>query len=201
MFKDGMAKTTLAPLVLRVALGAIFIYHGLQKVVGPENLWGAGWANVRWQRQARAPQPVVEQMDKLIAARETDEEKTAITRAKQRVSEAFATQVDPMPDALGYHAAQLAVAWGELLGGFALLLGILTRLAAVGLLVIQAGAIYTVTLAVGFSPEDGGGYEYNVALIAMCLALVLTGGGALAVDNLLRRRREARRQAPPAAAA
>jgi uncharacterized membrane protein YphA (DoxX/SURF4 family) len=80
---------------------------------------------------------------------------------------------------------QLLVAWGELLGGIALLLGVLTRWAALGLIVIQIGAIYLVTWAQGFTSLQGGGYGYNVALIAMLVALVLAGGGALALDRLL----------------
>jgi uncharacterized membrane protein YphA (DoxX/SURF4 family) len=33
----------------------------------------------------------------------------------------------------------------------------------------------------------GGGYEYNLALIAMCLALVVMGGGTWALDRFFRR--------------
>ena len=40
--------------------------------------------------------------------------------------------------------AQMAVAWGELLCGLGMLLGFLTRLAAVGIIIIMLGAIYTV---------------------------------------------------------
>jgi putative oxidoreductase len=94
------------------------------------------------------------------------------------------------PQTLEHHAAQLAVAWGELLGGIALLFGFLTRIAAAGLLIIQVGAIYTVTWARGFSFDAGGGYEYNLALLAMCLTLMLSGGGALSLDRLLWRRRD-----------
>jgi putative oxidoreductase len=87
---------------------------------------------------------------------------------------------------------QVLVAWGQLLGGIAMLLGILTRLAALGLIVIMAGAIATVHWSHGFAlVKDGaynGGYEYNVALITICLVLMLTGGGAVAVDRWLRLR-------------
>src|ERR1700737_2291160 len=41
-------------------------------------------------------------------------------------------------------AVQAVVAWGELVGGVAILLGILTRLASLGIIVIMCGAIYTV---------------------------------------------------------
>jgi putative oxidoreductase len=103
---------------------------------------------------------------------------------------------------LQLHASiQLLVAWGELLGGIALLLGILTRWAALGLIIIQIGAIYMVTWAQGFSSLQGGGYGYNVALIAMLLALVLLGGGAYAVDRLLPWGRKAAAREPATMAA
>src|SRR2546421_10491703 len=45
---------------------------------------------------------------------------------------------------------QLAVAWGELIGGIALGLGLLTRLAALGVAGIMIGTIYWLTGAQGF---------------------------------------------------
>jgi putative oxidoreductase len=82
---------------------------------------------------------------------------------------------------------QIAVAWGELLGGIALGLGFLTRLAALGIIAIMAGAIVLVHGEHGFSAPAG--YEYNMLIIAACVALVLLGGGNLAVDRFLRLRR------------
>jgi putative oxidoreductase len=79
------------------------------------------------------------------------------------------------------------VAWGQLLGGVAMLLGFLTRLAALGLIVIMAGAIATVHWEHGFNLLEGG-YEYNVVLIGVGLVLLLTGGGNLAADRVFRAR-------------
>lgn len=90
----------------------------------------------------------------------------------------------PKPESLSFPAVQIAVAWGELLGGGALLLGLLTRLAALGMLIIQIGAIYLVTFSRGFTFRGDVGYEYNVALLTMCLAVLVLGGGALALDRL-----------------
>ncbi len=42
----------------------------------------------------------------------------------------------------------------------------------------------------GFSFERGGGYEYNLALVAMCLALMVLGAGMWSVDSVLLRNRE-----------
>ncbi len=83
---------------------------------------------------------------------------------------------------------QLLVAWGELLGGIALGAGFLTRAAAVGIILIMAGAIATVHAANGFIGP--GGYEYNVALIVMCACLVIGGPGPIAVDRYFRLKRE-----------
>ena len=64
---------------------------------------------------------------------------------------------------------QLAVAWGELAGGIALGLGLLTRLAALGIAGIMAGTIFWLTGAQGFKS----GWDYNFAVIVMCLALFI----------------------------
>src|SRR5262245_24193106 len=90
------------------------------------------------------------------------------------------------------------VAWGEVIGGLALAVGLLSRLAAVGLGIIQLGAIAVVTshrefigdlipkqaseLGMTFSRV---GYEYNTALVAMCIAVALIGSGAFSLDHLL----------------
>ena len=86
-------------------------------------------------------------------------------------------------------AVQLAVSWGELVGGIALACGFLTRLAALGILVIMIGAIARVHWPHGFDIQHGG-FEYNFAIIMMCLCLVLGGPGPLAVDHLFRLERD-----------
>jgi uncharacterized membrane protein YphA (DoxX/SURF4 family) len=115
--------------------------------------------------------------------------------AENRMARAFAAASPPLPGALADQWVQLAVAWGELLCGAAMLVGLFTRLAAVGLVVIMAGAIYTVTWAHGFSnPAGGGGYEYNLAILAMCVVLVIKGAGPLSLDGWLASRRKAPKQ-------
>jgi putative oxidoreductase len=110
---------------------------------------------------------------------------------------AWGGEAGEVPASLHVPAVQLAVAWGELLGGAALLLGCLARLAALGLILIQLGAVYLVTLGRGFSVREGG-YEYNLALIAMCLAVLVLGGGACAVDRLFAARPQAPAEPPRA---
>jgi putative oxidoreductase len=80
---------------------------------------------------------------------------------------------------------QLLVAWGELLCGVALALGILTRIAALGLLVIMCGAVFTYTGQHGFSAVENG-YEYNFVLILVCAALLLTGAGTFSLDRVIK---------------
>jgi putative oxidoreductase len=99
-----------------------------------------------------------------------------------------AKQGQPVMEPLQTSGAQMAVAWGELIGGIAVALGFLTRLAALGIAAIMAGAIYTVHGQHGFSLQDHG-YEYNFAILIICAALFFLGGGALAVDRIFRLRR------------
>jgi putative oxidoreductase len=131
---DTIAHRWVVPLLVRLGLAAIFLYHGLDLVAN--HAWGTDW-------NPSLPIPV-----------------------------------------------QVAVAWGELLGGVAMLLGFLTRPAAVGLAIIMAGAIATVHWPHGFDIRNQG-WEYNFAILVLCGAAFLLGGGQLAVDRLftLRRRR------------
>ena len=82
-----------------------------------------------------------------------------------------------------------AVCFIEFLGAIALIFGVLTRLAALGIMMVMIGAVMTVHLHNGFfinwymKPGVGHGYEYNLALIAMSLSLILGGPGRFAVDN------------------
>lgn len=110
------------------------------------------------------------------------------------VGQMYEHRPEQVPASLTFTGTQLAVAWGEFLGGIALLIGLLTRLAAVGLIIIQVGAVCLVTAPRGFSFDKGGGYEYNLALLAMCLALVILGAGVWSVDEMLARQRRQSRQ-------
>ena len=98
-------------------------------------------------------------------------------------------------------ATQLAVAWGEVICGGALFFGLLSRLAALGVIVIQAGAIYFVTggefvrselTKTGFNFTRPG-FEYNLSLIVVCGAIVLLGSGVFSLDHLLFRRNQDQR--------
>ncbi len=83
------------------------------------------------------------------------------------------------------------VCFFEFLGGLGLIVGLFTRLAALAIIVVMIGAIAKVHWQHGFflnwslTPGKGHGYEANLAFIAMALACLLAGGGALSLDRLL----------------
>ena len=85
-------------------------------------------------------------------------------------------------------------AGGEFFGGILVLIGLLTRLATLPIIVTMLVAIVSVTGANGFGgsydPVKGLqlGYEFNLALIAMSVALLLSGAGLLSLDALLFKR-------------
>ena|SRR5205809_2489316 len=101
---------------------------------------------------------------------------------------------------------QMIVAWAELIGGIALALGFLTRVAAMGIGLIMLGAIAKVMGARDFlvigrqiDASEGGtgfdftrvGFEYNAAIMMMCLTLMILGGGRLSLDYCIFGRRKA----------
>lgn len=67
----------------------------------------------------------------------------------------------------------------ELLGGFCLIIGFTTRFISALFVLIMVGAIITVDLSKGFL----GGYEFNLALLAMAFYLMVGGNNFLALDN------------------
>jgi putative oxidoreductase len=97
---------------------------------------------------------------------------------------------------------QAVVAWVEVLAAVAILLGFFTRVAVVPVIVIQLGAIFLVTGALGFMNIQYGtgqagfntitpGFEYNITIIVMSLALLVLGSGAPSLDQYLFGRRKA----------
>ena len=75
----------------------------------------------------------------------------------------------------------------EPLGGVALLLGFLTRWAGTGLGIIMVGAIFfarSMLHAGLFTTPKGTGLDYNLLILAGCIALVAFGGGAWSVDAI-----------------
>lgn len=130
-------SSRLAPLFIRVAAGAIFMYHGYEK---------------------------------------------CITKDVQDFVNFTSSYNLPYNDIL----APLA-AWGELIGGGMLILGLGTRLAAL----VNAGTMFVAIWKAHLGSDIVAGlqnlkeYELPLALLSICLALVFTGGGALSVDSFV----------------
>ena len=99
------------------------------------------------------------------------------------VSGAFAQMGIPAPGLLGPF-----VAFVEFFGGIAILLGLLTRLAALGIGATMVVAILTVHLKSGFFAPTG--VEFPLALLASAIALVITGAGAYSIDAAIAKRIE-----------
>jgi putative oxidoreductase len=137
-------RADLAMLVLRAGLAAIFLYHGLTKILMPGHEWGANW------------------LPSLI----------------QGPPESFMRTP-------ALTVGQILVAWGEVVGGVALAIGLLTRLAAIGEMIIQIGAAGLAFSHQVFSQSKAGGGEYNLALLAMLLTVICLGAGRCSVDWLL----------------
>jgi putative oxidoreductase len=152
MAKGNLSGSELGFLVLRLALGAIFVAHGVTKLL-PENGGLEGFTGVIGSLNL------------------------------------------PLPS----FPVALAVVIAEIGGGILVAVGVLPRIAALALAGVMAGAIATVHLDNGFfllasaaekaianwpTATEGvkvipHGIEYNVALLAMSLHIVLAGGGKL----------------------
>ena len=75
----------------------------------------------------------------------------------------------------------------EFFGGLALIVGLFTRLVALGLVADMLGAMVLVHLANGFFAPKG--YEFVLTLLAASLALLLGGAGSASLDQLIASRR------------
>jgi putative oxidoreductase len=78
------------------------------------------------------------------------------------------------------------IAFLEFFGGFALIAGLLTRLASLGLASTMIGAIVLVHLKAGFFAPNG--IEFPLMLLGAAAVLTVTGAGAYSVDYVIARR-------------
>jgi putative oxidoreductase len=106
------------------------------------------------------------------------------------VTGAFGQLGIPFPEITGPLVALL-----EFFGGIALLVGLLTRTAALGLAITMVGAMVMVHAPGGFFLPNG--IEFTLLLSAASLGFAIMGGGEFSIDALLARRRlQAPRTAP-----
>ena len=96
----------------------------------------------------------------------------------------FAQMGVPFPGIMGP-----LVGFVELFGGLALIAGLLTRLAGVGLTAVMLGAMAFVHLPAGFFLPNG--YEFVLLLAASATTLAIVGAGRYSLDAQLARRRPA----------
>ena len=97
------------------------------------------------------------------------------------VTGAFTQMGVPFPGVTGPFIALL-----EFFGGIALVIGLLTRLFALGFAIDMLVAILLVQLKKGFS-----GFEFEFLLMGASVALLLAGAGSFSVDAQIARRGEA----------
>jgi putative oxidoreductase len=72
----------------------------------------------------------------------------------------------------------------EVIGGIALLVGVLTRIASIMFIIEMIGSTITAKLSRGFV----GGYEVDLLLMAISISLLLTGPGRISIEwNVLKR--------------
>jgi putative oxidoreductase len=124
----------MAPLVLRVIIGGLFVWHGIDKfnagigmVEGMFEMWGV-----------------------------------------------------PLP---GITAPLVAVV--EIVGGLALIVGLMTRPVAGVLSIVMFGALVFVKLDMGLIPMDAAGAEVDLAYLAGLIALMAFGPGPYSADSMM----------------
>ena len=106
----------------------------------------------------------------------------------------FQATVEFFSSKLGVPApVTVLVILAESLGAVALALGLVGRFMAFGIAATMVGAVLMVHGHVGFfinwSGQQGGeGYEYHLLALAMAVAVMIRGSGALSIDRVLQRR-------------
>ncbi len=74
----------------------------------------------------------------------------------------------------------------ETLGSIAMITGFLTQIAGIGLSIIMLGALYKkkTEWKIPFSSDSTTGWELDMTLLAVAVALALLGAGAISIDAM-----------------
>ena len=75
-----------------------------------------------------------------------------------------------------------ATVFVEFFGGIAIALGLLTRLASIGIIVIMCVGVWVAHLDDGYFPTYDT-YAYQLCLIGLAYSLVFVGGGKYSLDG------------------
>jgi|SRR5215472_5644095 len=78
----------------------------------------------------------------------------------------------------------------EFLGGIGLIVGLLSRIAAIGIVLTMVGAIAMVNRRYGlfmdwYGNQKGNGYEYHLLAITLALIVIVKGAGAFSIDHVV----------------
>ena len=87
-------------------------------------------------------------------------------------------------------AVAILIIIAESFGAVALIIGFLSRLAALGLAIIMLGAIFMVHLQHGFfmnwfGNQAGEGFEYHLLALGLSLVVLIKGGGKWSIDRAI----------------
>ena len=144
---------SLGLLLLRLVTGGVYVLHGLPKLIGGE---GSG---------KRIPEDVQKKLGQgFVGSMENG--------GIENVAKMLGSMDVPNAPMMAW-----VLSLTEFLGGLALIFGWKTRLAALGLTVVQIVAIGKV-----HAPQGASGSEFNGVLLAVTGALALTGPGKVAID-------------------
>jgi putative oxidoreductase len=82
----------------------------------------------------------------------------------------------------------LLLALAEFFGGLFALIGFYSRWAGLTLSIVMATAVFIVHLPNGLFLSERG-FEYAGSLLCMAIALTISGGGNISIDNFLKKRK------------
>ena len=88
------------------------------------------------------------------------------------------------------YALAVVVVLAEFFGSIGLILGVLSRVAALGIGIIMVVAIFAVHWQYGFfmnwfGAQGGEGFEYHLLVLAICIVLFVRGSGAFSIDRAM----------------
>jgi uncharacterized membrane protein YphA (DoxX/SURF4 family) len=218
---------SIGPIFLRIALGVIFLWAGLGKVIATSIVSGDD-VKLLQEMGVTAKTATVQGATGTPAPAATDKMEVSNTyqialMLKKYEKPAGDKQVQMWPKALTKNAWPVWAAYActatELVGGMLLLVGGLTRLAAFGLASVMMTAMWLTVIGpaiasgkthLGFLPADEPAratllmgdfsmFQLQFVCFMMAMAVLCTGSGALGLDNVLFSKGGGKKPAKPAA--